>query len=698
MIIFVPYHEKAKYQNPNIQNHTAMTSRLSKKQLNNLGAIGLLVSVIGIVVLLFPNENKFVYQFEIGKPWTYELMTASYDFPIYKSKTQIIKEREEVLTDYSPFFQADTSRVKTQLDKLLNDCQKNNGISTANFNFISKKLNYIYSKGIISVDDYNRLIKDKRQNISCIYPNRVTRLTTIKEIYTPRTAYEVLLKNAPDVLKSYNLNGYLVENLRYDSATSEISKAELLKGLSQTSGMIQTGEKIIDKGEKVSPTTFAILKSLKIEFEKRNTYTEQTFLVKIGEIILAFGLIGLFFLYVLLFRPRIFKNFSSLFFLCLLIVMLVAITSFVIHYGLDYYMIPFVLLPIITRVFFDPRTALFIHITTMMIISFMVANSFQFLILQITAGMVAVSSLKDMTQRSQLAQSALYIFLVYAAMYLSFEFVSEGDIHRVEWTPLRSFAVSSFMILFAYVLIYIFEKIFGLISAITLLELNNINSDLMLRFAEVAPGTFQHSLQVSNLATEAAKKINANSLLVRTGALYHDIGKMMHPELFIENQVSGKNPLMEMDFETASRMVIRHVADGIAIAKRNHLPDQIISFIATHHGISKTKYFYNSFINSNPGSEPNEEAFTYPGPRPYTKETAIVMMADAVEACSRSLKVYTIENLNLVVENMIDTQITEGEFKDAPITFRDVEIVKAVFKERLKNVYHNRIVYPKLSN
>lgn len=675
-----------------------MTSRLSKKQLNDFGAIGLFIATIVIIILLFPTENKFIYQFEVGKPWTYELMTASYDFPIYKSKNQINEEREKVLTDYSPFFRTDTSVVSLQIVKLLSDRQKSDGISPMNAAFITKKMNQIYAKGVMSMKDYNNLISEKRQTISNILPNRVTKKYTLPEIYTPRSAYEELLRDAPEILKTYNLNGYIKENLEYDSTTSAMAKAELLKGLSSTSGMIQTGERIIDKGEKVTPATFAILESLKIEFEKRNSYTEQTLLVKIGEIILITGLIGLFFLYLFLFRPRIYKNLSSLLFLCLLIVLLVTITSVLIHYDWEYYMVPFVLLPIITRVFFDPRTALFIHITTMMILSFMVANSFQFLVLQIAAGMVAVSSLKDMTQRSQLAQSALYIFLIYGAMYISFEFISEGNIHRVDWAPLRSFAVSSVLILFAYVLIYIFEKIFGLISAITLLELNNINSDLMLRFAEVAPGTFQHSLQVSNLATEAAKKINANSLLVRTGALYHDIGKMTHPELFIENQVSGRNALLEMDYETAARMVIRHVADGIAIAKKNHLPDQIISFIATHHGISKTKYFYNSFINANPDIAPNEEAFTYPGPRPYTKETAILMMADAVEACSRSLKMYTIENLNAVVENMIDTQIADGEFKDAPITFRDVEMVKAVFKERLKNVYHNRIVYPKLSN
>jgi len=332
----------------------------------------------------------------------------------------------------------------------------------------------------------------------------------------------------------------------------------------------------------------------------------------------------------------------------------------------------------------------------MLIISFMVDNAFQFVLLQVTIGMVAVSSLKDMSQRSQLAQSALYIFLSYVLMFLAFEFISEGDVNRINWQYIIYFAISSVFLLFAYVLIYIFEKLFNLISSVTLVELTNINSDLMIQFSELAPGTFQHSMQVSNLATDAAKRINANSLLVRTGALYHDIGKLKHPEFFIENQMGGKNPLIDIPFEEASKIIINHVPDGIEIAQKNHLPEQIINFIATHHGCGKTKYFYNSYINANPGIKPNEDVFTYPGPLPNNKETAILMMADAVEARSRSLSEYTEESIDEMVEEMIGTQISDGEFKDAPITFRDVELVKAVFKEKIKNIYHNRIKYPEV--
>jgi len=267
----------------------------------------------------------------------------------------------------------------------------------------------------------------------------------------------------------------------------------------------------------------------------------------------------------------------------------------------------------------------------------------------------------------------------------------------VHWLPILYFAISSTFLLFAYVLIYIFEKVFGLISAVTLVELTNINSDLMMEFAEKAPGTFQHTLQVSNLATEAAKKIGANSLLVRTGALYHDIGKMKNPDLFVENQMGEKNPLTDMDYEAAAREIIKHVADGVVIAKKSHLPEQIIHFITTHHGTSKTKYFYNSYINAHPDLKPNDEAFTYHGPLPDSKETAILMMADAVEARSRSLKNYTLESIDEMVDSMIDSQIADGQFKNAPISFRDVETVKDVFKLKIKNMYHSRIVYPEVN-
>ena len=681
-----------------------MKFKLTQDAIKNVTKLGLFIALVAIIVQLFPKDKQFKYQYEIGKPWSYELMTASYDFPIYKTEKQLDADKKELMENYSPYFQVDENVATQQLNRWRSDWKLKNNTDPKYFAFVEKKLKTIYENGIISSLMYDRMKSKGYKSIVVVKPSRLTENVSIDELHTPKTAYEEILMDKPYFisdaeLSNYNLNLYLVENLRYDSITSEAVKKDMFKNLSLTSGMVQTGERIIDRGEIVTPGTYAILNSMKIESEKRQSVFEESYLVLIGEIIIIFMLILLLTFYLYLFRPYIFGTSKNLVFIALMILLIVGLSSLVLRFSsLSIYIVPFALLPIIIRVFFDSRTALFAHIITVLIISFMVDNPFLFIILQITAGMTAVTGLKDMTQRSQLTQTALYIFLSYTVMYLSSEFIAEGDIARIHFLPIINFALSSLLLLFAYVLIYILEKIFGLISAITLVELTNINSDLMMKFAEQAPGTFQHSLQVSNLATEAAKKINANSLLVRTGALYHDIGKMKNPQYFIENQEGGKNPLLEMSYEDAAKAVVSHIADGVAIAKKYRLPDQIVGFITTHQGRTKTKYFYNSYVNANPGITPDENVFMYPGPIPFSKETAILMMADAVEARSRTLGEYTEKSISEMIENMIDSQIADGQLKDAPISFRDVETVKKVFTEKIKNIYHNRITYPELQN
>ena len=681
-----------------------MKFKLTQDAIKNVTKLGLFIALVAIIVQLFPKDKQFKYQYEIGKPWSYELMTASYDFPIYKTEKQLDADKKELMENYSPYFQVDENVATQQLNRWRSDWKLKNNTDPKYFAFVERKLKTIYENGIISSFMYDRMKSKGYKSIVVVKPSRLTENVSIDELHTPKTAYEEILMDKPyfisdGELSNYNLNLYLVENLRYDSITSEAVKKDMFKNLSLTSGMVQTGERIIDRGEIVTPGTYAILNSMKIESEKRKSVFEESYLVLIGEIIIIFMLILLLTFYLYLFRPYIFGTSKNLVFIALMILLIVGLSSLVLRFSsLSIYIVPFALLPIIIRVFFDSRTALFAHIITVLIISFMVDNPFLFIILQITAGMTAVTGLKDMTQRSQLTQTALYIFLSYTVMYLSSEFIAEGDIARIHFLPIINFALSSLLLLFAYVLIYILEKIFGLISAITLVELTNINSDLMMKFAEQAPGTFQHSLQVSNLATEAAKKINANSLLVRTGALYHDIGKMKNPQYFIENQEGGKNPLLEMSYEDAAKAVVSHIADGVAIAKKYRLPDQIVGFITTHQGRTKTKYFYNSYVNANPGITPDENVFMYPGPIPFSKETAILMMADAVEARSRTLGEYTEKSISEMVENMIDSQIADGQLKDAPISFRDVETVKKVFTEKIKNIYHNRITYPELQN
>lgn len=679
-----------------------MRLKIDKDTLNNILRIGLFIAVVVIIVLLFPKDKKFKYQYEIGKPWTYELVTASFDFPIYKTDEQLEADRQELLTNYTPYFQFDNEVASQQISKWLADWNQRNPEEPTYKGYIERKLTDIYKQGIVSAGMYEQLLKDQRKNITVVDKNRRTETVSIDELYTPKTAYEEVIRDRPNYVNNqeigtYNLNLYLVENLRYDSITSETVKGDMIKNLSLTSGMVQTGERIIDRGEIVSPGTYAILNSMKIESQKKNTLLKESGYVLLGELIMVFGFILMLTLYLNLFRPSIFEKISNLVFIAILILFIVSLSSIVIKYSSwGIYIIPLTLVPVIIRVFFDSRTALFTHIVTVLIVSLMVDNAFTFIIIQILAGMTAVSGLKDLTARSQLTQTALFIFISYTVTYLALELFAEGDVMRLHLMPLVYFAISSLLLLFAYVLIYMFEKIFGLVSSITLVELTNINSDLMMRFAEEAPGTFQHSLQVSNLATEAAKKITANSLLVRTGALYHDIGKMKNPEFFIENQVGGNNPLLSMSHEEAAQAIIQHVPDGVAIAKKHHLPEQIIGFITTHHGRTKTRFFYNSFVNENPGVTPDVEKFTYPGPLPYSKETAILMMADAVEARSRTLGEYTEKSITDMVENMIDAQIADGQFKDAPISFKDVETVKKVLADKIKNIYHSRISYPEL--
>lgn len=673
-----------------------MNLKSSKKEYLKLFLkIVLFVLLALIITQLFPRENNFKYHYEVGHPWTYDLITATFDFPVYKSEKQVKEEKQDLLDQLSPYFSMNTDKANEQADLFYNDKEElNHNIARLQ---IRDQFNKVYSKGIVSIEVYEKLQKDKISKLIAILPDRTTKDLYVKDLHTPKSAYETILKNTQENLRSYNINEYIVENLKYDSVTTKLSRDEALKNLSLTTGLVQTGERIVDRGEIVNAETYQILESLKKEYENRTGTFDQSIITYIGEFVIVSMLLILLLIYLQLFRPRIFESSRNLLMLSLNILLIVLFASLLIKFtNISYYVVPFTLLPIVIRVFFDSRTALFTHIITMLIISFIVDDPFQFLLLQIVGGMTAVSSLKDMTQRSQLVQSALLIFLSYLIAFIASEFVFEGELSRVHWIMILYFAISSAFLLFAYLLIYLLEKMFGLISSVTLVELTNVNSDLMMRFAEVAPGTFQHSLQVSNLATEAAKKINANSLLVRTGALYHDIGKMNHPECFIENQGGGKNPLTDMDPIEAAKIVIKHVTDGIEIANKNHLPQQIVHFISTHHGLSQAKYFYNSYVNQHPAEDVDKKLFTYPGPLPDSKETAILMMADAVEARSRSLGEYTEEIIDDMVEQMIDSQIADGQLKNANISFKDVEEVKDVFKEKIKNMYHTRIAYPEV--
>ncbi len=658
--------------------------------------------LVTLIVILFPKTKQFKYTYDLGKPWRHELLVASFDFPIYKSDAQIDDDKKELLGTVSPYFKVDKDKSDQLFNKWLDEWRLHNQNDPIYANYIKERFSVVYLIGILSSSVYEDLKNENQDKIILVYDNGRTEEVSLEDIYTPKSAYEYIIKKKPASIKqteldSYNIDKYLLDNIYYDEVTTQKVKNDVLKTLSTTSGMIQKGEKIIDKGDIVTHELFAILDSMKIESNNRSSFLNETIYAVVGEVIIVFGLILFLALYLKLFRPNLYNQNKLLLFIALQIAVIIAMSALLIRLtNISVYVVPFAMLAIIIRVFFDSRTALFTHMITVLIVSFMVIEPFKFVVLQLVVGMAAVSGLKDLTSRSQLFKTAVIVFLSYSITYIAFHLITTGHLAKFDYFSFVYFAISSIVLLFAYITIYFLEKMFKLISAVTLVELTNVNSDLMIKFSESAPGSFQHSLQVSNLATEAAKEIGANALLVRTGALYHDIGKMIDPQNFIENQMGGVNPLNQMSFDDAAQAVIKHVTDGVQLGKKHGLPEQIISFISTHHGRSKVKYFYNSFVNQNPDIKPDEELFTYPGPLPFSKETAILMMADAVEARSRTLPEYTEESISYMVNDMIDTQIADGQFKEAPISFKDVETVKHVLTEKIKNIYHSRIVYPKI--
>lgn len=681
-----------------------MSIQLNDKRIQVLIKVLLFACATAIIVQLFPSQGAFRYQYSVGKPWAYELVTAPFNFPIFKDAKLYSSEQQTALVGFSPYYKIDTRVIADKTKDILNKANKDmNDIPPAYKQYIISQLNFIYSKGLIGSQDLNQLSENGDSVIFVVDSAQVAKRELVAGLFTVKTAYEYILKNKPvwandKILKSSNLNYYLVENISFDEEITEIYRTDILDKVSQTAGMIQAGERIVDRGEIVTEQTSVLLNSLKLEIDKQKGANPEYNLMWLGELIIVFVMMFLLFLFLFLFRPIIFADMKNIVFILLLMVVMMLVTSLTVRFGwFNIYFIPFAILPIIIRTFYDTRTAVFTHIVAMLILSLIVPEPYEFLLIQTIAGMSAVSGLKDLTQRSHLAKAMVLVFLSYSVMYFGYGLVVEGNLMKIEWSYYIYFAASSLSLLLAYGLIFLIERVFGFLSSVSLVELLNVNSPLMQEFAETAPGSFQHSLQVANLATEAAKKVNANALLVRIGALYHDIGKMANPMCFTENQLSGVNPLNSLDFEAAAKKVINHVDDGVRIAQKNNIPDVIIGFITSHHGGSITRYFYNSFRNKFPDAPVDIEAFRYSGESPTSKEQAIMMMADSVEAVSRSLPEYTDESINDMVERIIDAQIADGLFKKARITFKDVETVKAVFKEKLKTIYHTRVSYPVLN-
>ncbi len=661
------------------------------------------IATVSVIVYFLPNEGKFNYQFDINKPWKYGLLQASFDFPIYKNDIQVQKEQDSILADYQPYFQIDKEAEKNVLSKLREDYNKTLRHSlpgTDYVSYIERTLKALYEDGIIAGNDLKRMEEDSIIAIRLVDKNVATS-RFIDQLYTVKEAYEYLL-NADTthykkkILQQCNLNDYITPNLVYDEEKSEAAQKDLLSNISWANGFVLNGQKIIDRGEIVDEQTYNILESLRKEWEKRSDSVQEKRLTLAGQILYVGIFLFCFMAYLELFRADYYERKGTLTLLFALIVFFPVLSSIMVEQNLSsIYVVPFAMIPIIVRVFLDSRTAFMAHVTIILLCSITLRFPHEFILLQVVAGMVAIYSLRELSQRSQLLRTALVVFISYALLYFAFELIHEDDLTKLNTRMYIYFMINGILLLFAYPLLFLLEKIFGFTSDVTLVELSNINNSLLREMSEVAPGTFQHSLQMANLAAAAANKIGGKSQLVRTGALYHDIGKMVNPAFFTENQ-SGVNPHKSLSYEQSAQVIISHITDGLKLAEKHNLPKVIKDFISTHHGRGLTKYFYISYKNEHPDEEVDQEKFRYPGPNPFTKEQAILMMADSVEAASRSLPEYTEESISTLVDKIIDTQVSEGYFKECPITFKDIATVKALFKEKLKTMYHTRISYPEL--
>lgn len=656
------------------------------------------VIAIIIILIFIPRASKFRYIYAENKPWTYGLLTAPFDFHIQKSESQVKKEQDSIANSMQPYY-IDSVDVEKKMTTLFKQDAEAKSIPNVYIDYVTKKLGEVYKAGIISAEDYNKVFSTDKKQLWIRNGNNIAVTRHISSFYTPRQAYERIIEAHSIEMGQLNLDNYLKENIIFDEETSGKVKNELLQEVVLYNGMVQAGEKIIDRGEIVDSRTMEILDSYTKEVSEHGgtTKSKPGWLI-LGQLIMVSVLIMSLMLYLLFFRIKEYRNRKSVVFILSLVVLFSIITALVANsksYTL-LYVIPFAIPTILIRTFVDSRSSMVVHTIIIMICALMVPSPAEFIMIQVIIGYVCIFSLKNLSERSQLIFCTILILLGYIVTYTGWVLCFGGDVSQINWRMYMCFGINFIFVSFSYLLVYICEKMFGFISEVSMIELSNINRPLLQRLSEETPGTFQHSMQVSNLVTAAATQIGANATLARTGALYHDIGKMDKPAFFTENQSPGMNPHAGLSYKESAQIIISHVLEGVKIAKKYNLPQQIIDFIETHHGRGKAKYFYTMYKNEHPDEEVDEEDFTYPGPNPFTKETGLLMMADTVEAASRSLKEYTKESISEMVNKLIDGQVSEGFFKNTPLTFKDIETAKSVFCDKLEKIYHSRIAYPEL--
>ena len=659
----------------------------------------LVIVTVTVVVWTMPQENTSIFHVEQGKPWKYAVLTAPFDFPIYKSDAVISRERDSVMREYEPYYKYNQDTEHLMVSKFTADYA--DGIPDVPDDFISiisNRLHSLYQQGIMEQKEYEKLRNDTTSMIRVVNNKQASSLS-IMEVYSAKRAYEQLFRDGKllpykAALQKCNLNNYIVPNLTYDRERSETARNELLSSIPLASGLVQKGQKIVDRGEIVTDRTYRIIDSFIKENDRRSQNKAQNQISLIGQILYVSILMICFTLYLILYRNDYFEKPRSIMMLYALIIIFSLLTAlFVRNTFIHVYILPYAMVPIFTRVFMDSRTAFMTHLTMVLICASMLQHPFEFTVVELVAGLVAITSLRELSQRSQLFKTAFYITIGSLIVNLAFDWTSATALAMIDYSIYNYLVANGIVLLFAYPLLYIIEKAFGFTSDITLIELSNTNSVLLRRMSEIAPGTFNHSIQVANLAGEIANKIGAKAQLVRTGALYHDIGKLANPIYYTENQ-SGIDPHeMLTDIESA-QIIISHVTEGLKMADKYNLPKVIRDFIATHHGLGKAKFFYIRYKNEHPDEPVDDLLFTYPGPNPFTREHACLMMADGVEAASRSLPDYTEQSIRSLVEKIIDGQVAEGYFRECPVTFRDIQYAKTVLIEKLKTIYHTRISYP----
>jgi len=663
----------------------------------------LVILTVVIVVWALPREEGKMFHYDEGKPWMYGQLIAQFDFPVYKTEEALKAERDSILKHFQPYYNMNSYVGEKNIEQFNKDFP--NGLPDLPLIYktlVAKRLEMLYNIGIMDPVQYSTMIKDTASIIRVV-DGKEAQPQHVRQFRSTTTAYEQLfqdevLAKERAVLQRCNLNNYIEPNLIYDQARSETEKNDMLSLIATASGMVLEGQRIIDRGDIVDGYTYRVLDSFEKETKKRNSSEDELMMTVIGQALLVLILVILFTAYLTLFRKDYFEKPRSITMLYAMIVIFPVLVSLMMrHLFFNVYIIPFAIVPIFIRVFMDSRTAFVTHAIMILLSAVAVKYQYEFIIIQLVAGLVAIYSLRELEKRSQIFLTAVLVTITSSLTYLAIQLIQNEDFSNLDSTMYIYFAVNGFLLLFAYPLMLIIEKTFGFISTVTLFELSNTNNELLRRMSEVASGTFQHSINVGNLGAEIANKIGAKAQLVRTGALYHDIGKMENPVFFTENQ-AGVNPHDKLSDIESARIIVSHVTDGLSLAEKYNLPTVIKDFITTHHGAGLAKYFYVNYKNEHPDEEVDVNLFSYPGPNPFTREQAILMMTDAVEAASRSLPEYTEESISMLVNKLIDDQIANGNFKECPITFRDIDIAKQVLIDRLKSMYHTRIQYPELKN